>query len=344
MILPEIGREGQEKIGRARVLVVGAGGLGCPALQYLAAAGIGTLGIIDGDRVDESNLHRQILFTQADTGCNKAGKAAEKLGAVNPGIRIISYPCFLSPENATEIISRYDLVLDGSDNFPTRYLVNDACVICGKPFISAALFRFEIQLSVFNYQDGPTYRCLFPEPPVNVPDCSEAGILGMVPGVAGTYQAMEAIKLITGTGTLLSGKLRIMNLLDHSTYAVKITPVGANKKISSIQPVNVPTCSGSLTLSYRELTVLLGQEPVQLVDVRSEREFEQDPLGLGESNIPLDELEARIGELAPGKTTVLFCQSGQRSRQAASLLKKHLPGTRVAELEGGISRLSSPFG
>jgi adenylyltransferase/sulfurtransferase len=222
LILDQIGREGQLKLKNAKILVVGAGGLGCPALQYLTAAGVGTLGIVDFDEVDLSNLHRQILFNHQDVGRNKASCAAEKLHLLNPEIELIPYPVKLEASNAKEIIANYDIVLDGSDNFATRYLVNDCCTALNKPMVYGAIYKFEGQVSVFNYNNGPTYRCLFPENDATAPNCSEVGVLGVLPGVIGLYQATEAIKIILDIGQVLSGRLLQMNLLTHETTQLSI--------------------------------------------------------------------------------------------------------------------------
>lgn len=229
LILDQIGMEGQLELKNAKVLVVGAGGLGCPALQYLTAAGVGTIGIIDFDLVDLSNLHRQILFNHEDIAKNKATCAAEKLHILNPEINLISYPIQLEETNAKKIIAGYDIVLDGSDNFTTRYLVNDTCLLLHKPMVYGAIYKFEGQVSVFNYNNGPTYRCLFPENDATAPNCSEVGVLGVLPGVIGMYQATEAIKIILGIGQVLSGTLLQMNLLTHETIQLRIHKKQINK-------------------------------------------------------------------------------------------------------------------
>ena len=231
IILPELGLGGQQRLKEGSVLVIGAGGLGSPVLLYLTAAGIGRIGIVDFDVVDESNLQRQILYGQNDVGAAKAGKAKERLQEQNPGIIIETHDCMLTSANAMEIISRYALVIDGSDNLPTRYLVNDACVLTGKPLVYGAIFQFEGQVSVFNLPGekgnrGPNYRDLFPEPPPPemVPSCAEGGVLGVLPGIIGSMQANEAIKILAGIGTTLSGRLLIFDSLDFSTRFLHIRP------------------------------------------------------------------------------------------------------------------------
>lgn len=213
IILEEVGYAGQEKLKAAKVLIIGAGGLGCPVVQYLTAAGVGTLGIIDDDKVDESNLHRQILYSVKDLGKNKAEVSAKKALELNPFAKALAFPEKLTTDNAIEIIKDFDIVVDGSDNFSTRYLVNDACIALNKPFVSSSVFQLEAQLSVFNYNGGPTYRCIFPEPPENIMNCSEAGVLGYLTGLAGTLQAGEVIKMILEKGEVLSGKLLVFDAL-----------------------------------------------------------------------------------------------------------------------------------
>jgi adenylyltransferase/sulfurtransferase len=217
--LPEVGEAGQQKLAEAKVLVVGAGGLGCPALQYLAAAGIGTIGIVDGDVVNETNLHRQVLYTNSDVGKPKVEVAAERLKQLNPELEIQTYSEFLTASNAMDIVANYDLIVDATDNFAARYRINDVCVKLDKPVVYGAIHRFEGQVSVFNYKGGPTYRCLFPDKPAEnqIPNCNETGVLGVLPGIIGTQQATEVLKIILGIGEVLSGKLMTLNLLTNFT-------------------------------------------------------------------------------------------------------------------------------
>jgi molybdopterin/thiamine biosynthesis adenylyltransferase len=232
ILLPEIGLPGQEKLKQAKVLVVGAGGLGCPVLLYLTAAGVGTIGIMDDDRVDESNLQRQILYHPEDVGRFKAEVARARLANQNPHIKMNSHVSRLNSQNALSVFAFYDIIIDGSDNFPTRYLVNDACVILGKPLVFGSIFKFHGQVSVFNYKNGPTYRCLYPQPPATdeVPNCSEIGVLGVLPGIIGTLMTNEVLKMITETGEILSGKLVMIDTLtlDFNSFSFKLNP--ANKK------------------------------------------------------------------------------------------------------------------
>ncbi|MCB9186732.1 MAG: HesA/MoeB/ThiF family protein [Flavobacteriales bacterium] len=223
--LPEVGETGQQKLAEAKILVVGAGGLGCPALQYLAAAGVGNIGIVDGDVVNETNLHRQVLYTNSDVGKPKVEVAAERLKQLNPEVEIHTFSEFLTAGNAMDIVSNYDLIVDATDNFAARYRINDVCLKLDKPFVYGAIHRFEGQVSVFNYKGGPTYRCLFPDKPAEnqIPNCNETGVLGVLPGIIGTYQATEVLKIILGIGEVLSGKLMTLNLLTNSTRTFEVS-------------------------------------------------------------------------------------------------------------------------
>jgi len=227
LLLEEVGLEGQEKLKEAKVLVIGAGGLGCPVLLYLAAAGVGTIGVIDFDTIDASNLQRQTLFSTDDVGRSKAEVAKEKLNANNPFINVIAYNEELTNKNSLEIFSAFDIIVDGTDNFHTRYMVNDACLIANKPFVYGAIHKFEGQVSVFNYQEGPTYRCLFPNPPEagSIPSCSEVGVVGILPGIIGTQQANQVIKIILQIGQVLSGRLMIYNALQSSFMEIEINKI-----------------------------------------------------------------------------------------------------------------------
>ncbi|GGN02961.1 thiazole biosynthesis adenylyltransferase ThiF [Dyadobacter beijingensis] len=321
IIMPEMGLAGQEKLRAGKVAVVGAGGLGCPVLQYLVAAGVGQIGIIDDDTVDLTNLHRQILYSAHDVGQNKAITAVEKLSVLNPFVQLVAYPDRLNAENAADLLSGYDLVIDGSDNFETRYLVNDFCVALGKPFIFGSILRFEGQVSVFNYHGGPTYRCLFPDAEEG-DNCAEAGVMGVLPGIIGTYMANEAIKVIAGIGEPLSGKLLVINTLtnSHSIFQFSRSET-AGQSAASARPALIPPTEENLPeMSYEEYEFLLESAPdaVLLVDVREYYEFEADSFG-GE-NIPLSDIPENIANFPAGKTIVFYCNSGKRSMQAARLL------------------------
>lgn len=336
IILPELGIAGQQKLKNARVLMVGAGGLGCPVLQYLVAAGVGFIGVVDDDTVDETNLHRQILYSAGDIGKNKAQVALEKLSVLNPHVKFSAYPVRLSMQNADQLFRAYDLVIDGSDNFPTRYLVNDTCAALNLPLVFGSLFKFEGQVSVFNYHGGPDYRSIFPDPPGidEVPNCAEIGVIGVLPGIIGTYMANEAIKVICEMGEVLSGKLLCINALDGTSNIFKITnSSGSEQNRHSIQAGTINNTGDEITAE--ELIHLQNNkaEEVYLVDVRENYEFEDH--NLGGVNIPLYELQDRINELPEDMTIVFYCQTGQRSKMAVQLLKEIFKA-KVYSLKGGM--------
>jgi len=323
--MPEIGLAGQEKLKAAKVLVVGAGGLGCPVLQYLVAAGIGTIGIVDDDVVDITNLHRQILYSADDLGKSKAINAVEKLSILNPYVNLTAIEVRLTEENAANIIADYDLVIDGSDNFPTRYLTNDVCLELDKPLIFGSILRFEGQVSVFNYRGGPTYRCLFPEAE-DGDNCAVAGVLGVLPGIVGSYMANEAIKVICEIGEVLSGKLLVINALNNETTIFKFlrkTKGSALNKNRADNSQKITAAYSDGELSQEDFEALLNSDPGQafLVDVREEYEFEED--FVGGINIPLPDLTQNLTKIPPDKTIVFYCRSGVRSLMAANLLRKN---------------------
>lgn len=329
IILPEFGLSGQEKLKNAKVLVIGAGGLGCPVLQYLTATGVGTIGIVDDDIVTITNLHRQILYSAEDIGKNKAETAKDKLSVSNPFVNFNVIPFRLNSENAVQIIADYDLVIDGSDNFPTRYLVNDVCVILDKPLVFGSILRFEGQISVFNYKGGPTYRCLFPDEDEDADNCSEAGVIGILPGIIGTYMANEVIKIICGIGETLSGKLMVINALTNETNIFRFERSVNIKAPEIIQNrVAIQTESKvSEEISFQDFEQLQQTDPDQLllIDVREEYEYEED--FVGGINIPLPELAENITQMPADKTVVFYCRSGVRSLMAVNLLKKsHFEG------------------
>lgn len=324
IVLPELGLAGQEKLKAAKVLVIGAGGLGCPVLQYLVAAGVGTIGVIDDDTVDITNLHRQILYSPEDVGKGKAETAVTKLTAMNPFVKLTAIPIRLDEENAAEVIAAYDIIVDGSDNFPTRYLANDICVALNKPLVFGSILRFEGQVSVFNYQNGPTYRCLFPEAEEG-DNCEIAGVIGILPGIIGTYMANEVIKIICGIGEVLSGKLLVMSALNNTTNIFNFSrsadfPVRVKTKIS--EKLNKTQEKGADEILMDDLENLLESEPdkIQLIDVREEYEFEED--FIGGINIPLPDLPENLNQMSADKTVVFYCQTGKRSKLAAELLTK----------------------
>jgi adenylyltransferase/sulfurtransferase len=346
--LKEIGPEGQEKLKAARVLIVGAGGLGSPAALYLAAAGCGTLGLVDFDRVDVSNLQRQVLFDTAGLGQPKAAAGRARLAALNPEIRVVAHALELKAANARALLADYDLVVDGSDRLSTRYLVNDACVLLGRPLISAAIHRFEGQLMTYVPGRGPCYRCLFPQAADGmVANCAEAGVLGVLPGVLGTLQATEAIKLITGVGTPLVGRLLTYDALELRFQEFRVerrrdcAVCGDAPTITEPRDPPAPTAQaaqdGVRRLTPRALQALLapraGVAP-PLIDVRERWEYDTGHLP-DAVNIPLGELPQRIDELARAAGAVFICRSGGRSMRACALALQ-AGVTSPANLEGGM--------
>jgi len=348
LIIPEVGRAGQEKLKHASVLLVGAGGLGSPVALYLAAAGVGRLGLVDFDLVDATNLQRQIIHTTADVGRAKLDSAAEKIRAVNPFVAVEPHPVRLTSENALGILENYDVVVDGTDNFPTRYLVNDACVLLGKPNVYGSIFRFEGQASVFDAARGPCYRCLYPEPPPPglVPSCAEGGVLGILPGIIGTLQANEAVKLLLGIGEPLIGRLVLFDALALEFREVRLgkdpaCPVcGETPSITGLidyeefcgTGAGAPGPLGVPEMGAAELARRRGE--VDLIDVREPFETEIAAIP-GARLIPLGELPGRLAELDRGREIVIHCRSGVRSARAARmLLDAGFP--RVWNLRGGI--------
>jgi molybdopterin/thiamine biosynthesis adenylyltransferase/rhodanese-related sulfurtransferase len=354
LILPEVGLEGQKKLKAAKVLCVGTGGLGAPLAYYLAAAGIGTLGLVDFDKVDESNLQRQIIHSTKDVGRPKIDSAAEKLQALNPYLKIVKHETMLTSANALEIIKDYDIIADGTDNFPTRYLVNDACVLSGKPNAYASIFRFEGQASVFATEDGPCYRCLYPEPPPPglVPSCAEGGVLGILPGLLGVIQATEVIKLILGKGEPLIGRLLLVDALGMKFRELKLRknpdcPVcGTHPTVKKLidyqqfcgitpEPKAAPVQNGIPQITPKELKQRLDAgENIFVLDVREPHEYQI--VNIGAPLIPLGELPNRINELDPNREIVVHCKSGGRSQKAAEFLQKS-GFKNVANLAGGIT-------
>ena len=327
IILSEIGQAGQDKISSAKVLVIGAGGLGCPVLQYLTAAGVGTIGIIDFDVVELSNLQRQVLFGTSSLGINKAIAAKQRLEDLNNDISIVAYPEKLTHKNAIDLFLQYDLIVDGTDNFETRYLVNDACIITNKPLVFGAIYKFEGQVSVFNYKNGPSYRCLFPNPPEkgSVPNCSEIGVLGVLPGIIGTMQANEVLKIILELGNTLSGKLLCYNSLTLQNSILKI-----NRSEEIIQSVlkdkenfhkKEIDFNCKIEVSSISIKTILSEENIQFIDVREVNEqpkIEDLPI----TYIPLSQLEHHLNKIDVTKKKAVFCQSGIRSKRAVELLQE----------------------
>lgn len=337
--LYNFGPEAQQKLTDASVLVVGAGGLGVPVLQYLTAMGVGKIGIVDGDIISLSNLQRQVLYDENEVGKSKVNVAAEKLSAQNALVHIEVYPEMLATTNALEILKDYDVVVDATDNFGTRYLINDACVMLKKPFVYGAVQAFEGQVSVFNYQDGPTYRCLFPEPPSanEIPDCNTNGILGVVPGIIGTYQALEVVKMITGIGTPLSGILQMHDFLSNETYQIKLKVNPANKTIMQLQENYAEiSCDSSLYVKVEELMdwYYTGKD-FTLIDIREPHEFDENHLEKAKL-MPVSRLVHQAENLNQNKPILVVCQKGLRSQKAIEQMKKDHPQINIYSLEGGM--------
>ena len=334
MILPELGVHGQEKLKVAKVLMIGAGGLGCPVLQYLSAAGVGTIGIVDDDVIEISNLHRQVLYNAMDVGKPKTAVARQKLEQLNPFIVINAHQERLTIENAERLIRSYDLIIDGSDNFTTRYLVNDTCVDLGKTLIFGSIFKFEGHVSVFNYQNGPNYRDVFPEPPTDneVPNCAEIGVIGVLPGMIGTYMANEVIKILCGIGEVLSGKFLTWNALNNHISLFNISK--QEKIIPKTASIKVDEPAANYEISMKVLNEWMVQNPdeIYLVDVREE--YEYDDFNIGGINIPLYALNEQVNRLPINKKLVFCCQTGQRSKMAIYLLKPFYKGEMYSVRNG----------
>jgi sulfur-carrier protein adenylyltransferase/sulfurtransferase len=340
LIIPEIGMTGQKRLKNAKVLCVGAGGLGSPALLYLAAAGVGTLGVIDFDVVDESNLQRQVIHGQSDVGRPKAESARDSIREVNPYVNVVLYEEPLTADNAMEIFSGFDLIVDGTDNFATRYLVNDACVLLGKPYVWGSIFRFDGQASVFWAEYGPCYRCLYPDPPPPgmVPSCAEGGVLGVLCASIGSIQVNEAIKLITGVGEPLSGRLMIYDALEMSYRTVRVRKdpecaiCGKNPTITAlidyeafcgVVSEDAQAAAAGSTITATELKGMLdGEEDIFLVDVREPNEYEIVSIP-GSVLIPKDQFltGAALERLPQDKRIVLHCKSGGRSAECLAVVK-----------------------
>ncbi|MBS1852147.1 MAG: molybdopterin-synthase adenylyltransferase MoeB [Acidobacteria bacterium] len=355
LIMPEVGMEGQQKIKAAKVLCIGAGGLGSPLAFYLGAAGVGTLGLVDFDVVDYTNLQRQIIHSTADVGRKKLDSAADKLTAINPFLNIKKYDTRLSSENALELFKDYDIIADGTDNFPTRYLVNDACVLTGKPNAYASIFRFEGQASVFATEEGPCYRCLYPEPPPPglVPSCAEGGVLGILPGLLGVIQATEVLKLILGQGDPLIGRLLLVDALGMKFRELKLRKnpdcpaCGKNRTITKLIDYNefcgirgeekaVETGAGDIQVEELKRRLDAG-EKLFILDVREPHEYQI--ANLGGYLIPLGDLPKRTGELDPNREIIAHCKMGGRSAKAVDILKQ-AGFKNVRNLTGGITAWS----
>ncbi len=352
LIMPEVGMEGQQKLKAARVLCIGTGGLGSPLALYLAAAGVGTLGLVDFDVVDFTNLQRQVIHFTEDVGRPKLESARQKIASINPYVNVKPFETKLTSQNALEIFADFDIIVDGTDNFPTRFLVNDACVFTGKPNVYGSIFRFEGQASVFAAKDGPCYRCLYPEPPPPglVPSCAEGGVLGILPGLVGLIQATEAIKLILGSGDPLIGRLLLVDALGMKFRELKLRKnpecvvCGTHPTVTKLidyeefcglrgqeQPVSQ---SGVPEITVEELKRRLdAKEDFVLVDVREPHEYQI--CNLNGQLIPLGDLPRRVSELDPAKEMVVHCRSGARSARAVAFLRQ-AGFAKVSNLAGGI--------
>jgi sulfur-carrier protein adenylyltransferase/sulfurtransferase len=351
LIMPEVGMDGQQKLKAARVLCIGAGGLGSPLALYLTAAGVGTLGIVDFDVVDYTNLQRQIVHTTADVGRKKLDSAAEKLKAINPFVNVRKFETRLSSANALDLFREFDIVADGTDNFPTRYLVNDACVLTGKPNVYGSIFRFEGQASVFATEQGPCYRCLYPEPPPPglVPSCAEGGVLGILPGLVGVIQATEVIKLILGKGDSLIGRLLLVDALAMRFRELKlrknpdcpacgrhgtITKLIDYDEFCGIRGEEKPVTGGISEIQVEELKRRLdAKEDLFVLDVREPHEYQI--CNIGGHLIPLGDLPRRVNELDSSREIVAHCRSGVRSAKAVDFLQQ-AGFKKVHNLAGGI--------
>ena len=354
LIIPEIGLGGQERIKAARVLLVGTGGLGSPLALYLAAAGVGTIGLVDDDVVDASNLQRQVIHGTSDIGTHKLESALASIKDINPNVNVELHRTFLTSENALDIVSRYDVVADGTDNFPTRYLVNDACVLTGTPNVYGSIFRFEGQLSVFWAEEGPCYRCMYPEPPPPgmVPNCAEGGVFGVMAGHIGTAQGIEVLKVITGVGRSMVGRLGVYDALEQDWTYVKVRkdprcPVcGPEPTVTELidyedfcgvpahdRTVVEPADLADLEILPTEYVDIAERDDVVLLDVREPHEYEINRIP-GAILIPKDTLAGRLAELDPGAEYVVHCKGGVRSLDSVRLMRG--AGFRARSMRGGI--------
>jgi len=357
IILPQVGLEGQERLKQARVLCIGTGGLGSPIALYLSAAGVGTLGLVDFDVVDDSNLQRQIAHSTADIGRPKVESARDKLLGINPHLSVNLHGEGIRRDNVRDIVSGYDLVVDGTDNFPTRYLVNDACVLEGKPLIYASIFQFEGQATVFNHAEGPCYRCLYPEPPPPglVPSCAEGGVLGVLPGVIGVIQATEAIKIILGKGSSLSGRLLLYDAMDMKFREVKLRrdpacpACGEHPSISDVteyeqfcglpptETQNQEEVLADYDITPKQLKDMMDSNPdLFVLDVREPHEIAICAIE-GTTKIPLGEVASRYAEVPQDQPVVVHCKLGGRSAQAVEFLQSR-GYSNAKNLAGGIIR------
>lgn len=341
-VLPGFGKEGQERLKNGRVLVVGAGGLGAPVLFYLASAGVGTIGIMDGDVVDLSNLQRQILYNTHDAGKAKASTAAGRLRNLNPDIHTVAIPEKITSANALDIIKQYDIVVDCTDNFPTRYLLNDACVLTGKPVVYGSVFRYEGQVAIFNFEGGPNYRDLYPAPPKpeSVVNCEQAGVLGVLTGIVGSYQANEVIKILAGVNETLSGKLLLIDSLSTETRLISIPDQNAKAGIKNLVDYDefcgLRKPNGVMKeVTVQELKKLKDDNAdFQLIDVREPHEA--DICDIGGELIPQGEIPSNVDKISRDKQVIIHCRSGARSGNMVKWLEANHGFTNLYNLKGGI--------
>ncbi len=327
--LDEVGVSGQEKLRNASVLIIGVGGLGCPAAQYLVGAGVGKIGLMDHDKVSISNLHRQVLYNENDIGRSKVLVAQEKLQQLNSEIEIVAIEEALSIENAEKLFSQYDIILDGTDNFETKYLINDACILADKPWVYASIYKNEGQLSVFNYQDGPSYRCLFPKTTRQNVSCEATGVLGVVPGIFGMLQAMEVLKIVLGVGNVLSGKLKLSNLLTGSEQILKLQK--REEEIEKIKENGIIPVIIECKISDDSKLYLDIREIFEQPRITSEKVIQ----------IPMSDLDERLWEIPKEEEVFVFCQSGKRSKKVVDLLKAEYGFENLKNVEGGIETIIS---
>jgi len=327
--LGEVGVSGQEKLRKASVLIIGVGGLGCPAAQYLVGAGVGKIGLMDHDKVSISNLHRQVLYNDNDIGKSKALVAQEKLQQLNSEIDIVAIEEALSIENAEKLFFQYDIILDGTDNFETKYLINDACILANKPWVYASIYKNEGQLSVFNYKGGPSYRCLFPKTTRQNVSCEATGVLGVVPGIFGMLQAMEILKIVLGVGNILSGKLKLSNLLTGSEQILKLQK--REEEIEKIKENGIIPVIIECKISDESKLYLDIREIFEQPRITSEKVIQ----------IPMSDLDERLWEIPKEEEVFVFCQSGKRSKKIVDLLKAEYGFENLKNVEGGIETIIS---
>jgi adenylyltransferase/sulfurtransferase len=349
LLMPEFGEVGQQKLLDAKVLVIGAGGLGSPVLYYLTAAGVGTIGIVEDDVVSLSNLQRQILFTSDEIGKPKIMQAEQRLKALNPDVNFQLFNERLNSENALQIINQFDVIVDATDNFPTRYLINDACILLEKPFVFGAIHRFEGQVAVLNVNGSATYRDIFPSPPPPemAPNCAEAGVLGVMAGLIGSYQTLETIKLLTGLGDLLTNKLMLIDALSGQSRTIKVQPMPDSPKITQLIDYEEFCGVKEVTSELKEIDFdefaqwEKENKDFQLIDVRETHEYASSNIN-GE-NMPLTNLSAHVDKIARNKPVIVHCQAGSRSQKAIQLLNEAYGFTNLINLAGGMNAVPQDY-